>query len=171
MINAPDKKTDPEVIARLGSANENTVLQSIGDLHYSGSPQYIPVLGALLLQTPYEEVRIRILKLFGELKVKESAPYLIEMISDDAYLPYRKELLTACWQNGLDFSPWLSELVDWVIDNEMDIAFEAFTVIENLENFPDAGLREAEVIKINRALKNADSLKSYLLRELRGIIA
>jgi hypothetical protein len=53
----------------------------------------------------------------------------------------------------------------------MDIAFEAFTVIENLDQLPDAEIREAEIRKINQALQNADNLKTYLLKELRSILA
>ena len=115
------------------------------------------------MNTSSEEVRKTVLSLFGELKDKASVEVLMDMIVDNHYLPVRKELITSCWQNGLDFSPYLSQFVDWVIETDMEIAFEAFTVIENLDYLPEADIRENEIIKINRALPTADKLKTYLL--------
>lgn len=159
------------MIARLRSDNESILLQAISDLHETGSPQYLPVLAEILLDTEFEQARKSILKLLGELKDKDAAAVMISLISDKAFLSIRRELLAACWQNGLDYSPWLPQLVGWVIDSELEVAFEAFTIIENLDQFPSADIREAEVVKINKALKEANQTKSYLLKELRGIIA
>ena len=171
MANTTGSKTDPAMIARLRSDNESILLQAISDLHETGSPLYLPLLAEILLDTEFEQVKKSIHKLLGELKDKEAAPALISLIGDKMYLKIRRELLASCWQNGLDYSPWLPQLVDWVIESELEVAFEAFTIIENLDQFPPADIREAEVVKINKALKEAGQTKSYLLKELRGIIA
>ena len=171
MANTAGSKTVPAMIARLRSDNVSILLQAISDLHETGSPLYLPLLAEILLETESEQVRKSIYKLLGELKDKDAAPVLISLIRDKVNLGIRRELLAACWQNGLDYSPWLPQLVDWVIDSELEVAFEAFTIIENLEQFPAADIREAEVVKINKALKEATQTKSYLLKELRGIIA
>lgn len=165
------KKTDPAVIIQLMSPHEEVVLQALQDLRSGGSPVYIPVLAEILLTGNGMEIRNKVLGLLGDLKEKESARVLVETIQNEHFLPVRKELIAACWQNGLDYSPWLPQFVDWVIAHETEIAFEAFTVIENLENFPDAEIRETEIRKINQALQDADPTKAYLLKELRGIIA
>lgn len=174
MTSTHSNKADPDVIANLYSGDDETVLKTISDLHFSGSVVYLPFLGDLLIKRQENtavEVRKAIFSLLGELKDQESVPYLISFIDSEAWLPVRKELIASCWQNGLDYRDYLAKFVDWVIENEMDIAFEAFTVIENLEHFPADDIREAEIVKINHALRNADSLKSYLLKELRGILA
>lgn len=168
---AMTKKTDPAVLMQLMSPNQEVVLQALQGLRSTGSPVYIPILAEMLLTSIGPEIRNGILALLGDLKEKESAHVLVETIQNDHFLPVRKELIAACWQNGLDYSPWLSQFVDWVIKNEMEIAFEAFTVIENLENFPETDIRESEIRKINQALQEADQVKAYLLKELRGIIA
>jgi hypothetical protein len=165
------KKPDPAILIRLNSPSEEVVLHTLHELRSTGSPAYIPILAEMLLTGNPGEIRNGILSLMGELKEKESAQVLVETIQNDHFLPVRKELIAACWQNGLDYSPWLSQFVDWVIQHEMEIAFEAFTVIENLETFPVAEIREDEIRKINQALQDADQVKAYLLKELRGIIA
>jgi len=171
MTNLQQKKTDPLIVSHLRSLNEETVLKALSDLRYSGSAVYLPVLADVLMRTGFSEVRRSIQSVLGELKDPATIPVMMEIIEDDRFLPVRKEVLAACWQNGLDFSPYLTRFVDWVIENEMDIAFEAFTVIENLDQLPDAEIREAEIRKINQALQNADNLKTYLLTELRSILA
>jgi HEAT repeat protein len=171
MTNSNQIKADPRMVASLASSDESVIVTAVNDLRVSGSPVYLPVLAKLLLRTELQEARSAVLTLLGELKDQEAVPVLMEIIDEDTYLPVRKELIAACWQNGLDYSVYLSRFVDLVIENDMDIAFEAFTVIENADQLPDASIREIEIIKINHALKVADALKSYLLRELRGILA
>lgn len=171
MTNNQKKKTDPVVMANLTSGIEDTVLKTVNNLRSSGSANYLPILADTLMNTNSEEVRKIILSMFGELKDKASVEVLMDMIDDQHFLPIRKELITSCWQNGLDFSPYLSRFVDWVIETDMEIAFEAFTVIENLDYLPEADIREIEIEKINRALPHADKLKTYLLTELRGVLA
>jgi hypothetical protein len=171
MTNNLKKKTDPVVVANLSSGIEDVVLKTVNNLRSSGSANYLPILADTLMNTSSEEVRKTVLSLFGELKDKTSVEVMIDLIEDTHFLPVRKELITSCWQNGLDFSPYLSRFVDWVIEADMEIAFEAFTVIENLDYLPEADIRENEIIKINRALPTADKLKTYLLTELRGVLA
>lgn len=171
MANAPKQKTNPVVISQLSSETEETVIHAVNRLRTSGSSVYIPILVKLLASTNSPSVRKSILLLLGELKDKQSVTVLIEAIHDTENLPVRKELIAACWSNGLDFSPHLSSFVDWVIDSDPETAFEAFTVIEHLPDLPDSVIREAEIRKINRALVSAEGVKKYLLTELRGILA
>lgn len=171
MTNAQQKKADPQIISKLGSADETVVLNAVEDLRATGSSVYIPYLADMLLNGTFQEAGKSVLSLLGDLKDKDSVPVMMEIIENENYLPVRKDFVSACWQNGLDYSDYLARFVDLVIESEMDIAFEAFTVIENAEYFPDPSVREKEIAKINRALKSADSLKSYLLTELRRILA
>lgn len=165
------RKTDAALVSQLESGVESHVLEAIAQLRESGTPAYLPVLGETLLATTFPEVRKRLLALFGELKSVAAVPFLAGLLSDVRFVAFRKELAGACWQNGLDFSPHLPLFVDLVIENEIEIAFEAFTVIENLDHFPAPEICEKEVVKIDRALQTAEGNKVYLLQELRGIIA
>lgn len=171
MADSTQKKSDPAILANLHSGNEEKILNAVQELRNSGSSVYIPVLAELLLNTGFDEVRKSIISLLGDLKDKDSIPAIIGAIENQNLFAIRKELITACWKNGLDYSPYLSLWVTLVIENDMDIAFEAFTVIENLDILPDAAIREAEIIRINHALRQADEMKGYLLKELRGILA
>lgn len=87
-------------------------------------------------------------------------------IEDDRLKAIRKQLLTACWQNGLDFSTFVPVFIDQVINEDWETAFEAFTVIDNLEYLPSDAIINVSVEKINLAMPNADEQKKYFLKEI-----
>lgn len=163
-------KTDPSVLVSLNSGKEELVLQTIDILHDSGNPLYIPYLTNLLADTGFETVRESIFVLLGELKNKESVPYLVEAIRNKDLAPFRKQLVASCWQNGLDFSAHLLFFTDLVISEPWEIGFEAFTVIENLENLPEREIIEAAVSKIKMALPASQEKKEYLLNGLLTVL-
>lgn len=87
-------------------------------------------------------------------------------IENDKYKSIRKEILTACWQNGLDFSAFLPVFIDFIIREDWEIAFEAFTVIDNLEYLPGAEIIIISIAKINEALPTATNQNKYFLNEI-----
>ena len=124
----------------------------------------------LLHNTTFPEIKKSILNLLSELKNKESVPLLIEAINNDKYLVERKELVACCWQNGLSYNEYLPLFIDLVIDHSFLIAFEAFTVIENMYGTVDDDLIDQQMAKIIKALNHADEEKAYLLNGLLTII-
>ena len=56
--------------------------------------------------------------------------------------------------------------VDLIIKEDWEIAFEAFTVIDNLEISPDPKVATKTKTKIETALVNAKEQNAYFLREI-----
>lgn len=164
-------KCDPLLLANLNSGNEALVIKTIDTLRGKGNSSYLPHLIQLLMVSPSELIRNKIFQLFSELKDIHSRTFMIEAILDDQYLLYRKELISCCWQNGLDYSDYLPEFVDLVIGNEMEIAFEAFTVIENMEKLPGPSVIDTVLLKLDQALQLSSGSKTYFLKELKSILA
>lgn len=171
MTNKYSGKCDPVLVANLNSGNEALVIKTIDSLRVKGNISYLPHLIQLLMVSPAELIRQKILQLLSELKEIHSRPFLIEAILDDRYRLYRKELIACCWKNGLDYSEYLPEFVDLVIQNELEIAFEAFTVIENMEKYPDPSVIDSVLSKIDQALQLSSGTKTYFLKELKSILA
>lgn len=160
------EKIDEQIKKNLFSANTNIVISAIEAIQYKGNKLYIPMLFDLLNSSPEPEIEKEIKNLLGTVKDKETINGFMRAIEDDKYIPIRKSILTACWQNGLDFSTFLPVFIDLVINEEWEIAFEAFTVIDNLEYLPGDEIIKNSVLKINRALPSANDQKSYFLREI-----
>jgi hypothetical protein len=165
-----EKKQDAKLISLLQSGNENTILHTIQQLRVSGNPDYLPFLFPLLLPPAGAVVRKAVLDLLNDLKVQSAVPLLVETIEDPQYSRVKKELIASCWQNGLDFSDQLSFFAELVIDNDFDIAFEAFTVIDSMESIPAGPDREKLTERILNVLDASTGAKASLLRELYDLL-
>ena len=151
---------------KLFSTTPETVVSAIQHLKESGNKTYLPILFELLSSKPKTEVKAEIVKLLGTIKDKETIPVFIEALQNEKYVTVRKEIAMACWQNGMDFSPYFEVFTNLIIDEEWETAFEAFTVIENFEHFPPLEELKPVKLKIAGALKNADERKQYFLEEI-----
>ena len=159
-----------EILNNLKSTDSEFVLETIEKIRESGNQFIMEGLFDLLHNTPFPEIRKSILVLFSELKNNESVPPLIEAVTSEKYLTERKELVACCWQNGLNYNEYLPVFIDLVIRESFMIAFEAFTVIENMYgNIPDE-IIDREITKVEDALREADEDKTYLLKGLLTII-
>ena len=159
-----------EILTNLKSDDPEFVLETIEKIRESGNRIIMEGLFDLLHETTLPEIKKSVLNLFSELKQKESVPLLIDAIANDNYRNERKDLVACCWQNGLNYNAHLSFFVNLVIDEPFLIAFEAFTVIENMYGIIDEEVVEKEIGKVIGALQRAEGEKVYLLNGLLTII-
>lgn len=164
------KKPDKNIQANLFSANTEVVISALDALKEKGTSAYLPLLFDLLNSNPEAAVEKEILFILENLKMKDAVPFIAEALQNQKYLPIRKKLTTACWENGLDFKEYLPVFVDLVISADWETSFEAFTVIENMENYPEEEILEISRNKIFDALKNAGEQKKYFLHEILTLI-
>jgi hypothetical protein len=162
--------TDNALKAKLFSADTTLIVEALNTLKDKGNTAYLPLLFELLNTNPEAEVDKEIIFILYNLKIKDAVPVLVEAIQNPKYLPIRKKLTAACWQNGLDYSQFLPVFVDLVINEDWETGFEAFTVIENMENFPDKEITGIAKDKIHKALKDAGDQKKYFLHEILSLI-
>ncbi len=159
-------KINQEIKNKLFSANTTEVIAAINLLKEKGNKEYLPILFEILVAKPETEIKKAILVLFGTVKDKDTIPYFVEALQENKFQSIRKEILTTCWQNGLDFSPYISLLVDIIVTDTWEVAFEAFTLIENLEHFPPEEEMHPIKLKIASHLKTSEEQKAYFLEEI-----
>jgi hypothetical protein len=160
------EKIDEQLKKNLFSAKTEVVISAIEAIQKKGNKLYLPVLFDLLNSSPELEIETEIKNLLGTIKDKTSVNSFMRAIEDDKYKRIRKLILTACWQNGLDFSTFLPVFIDLVIYEEWETAFEAFTVIDNLEFLPGAEIINSSITKINAAMPNVTDQQKYFLNEI-----
>lgn len=159
-------KIDEQIKKNLFSTNTDVVIDAIEAIKKKGNKFYIPILFDLLNSSPEDEIETAIKSLLGTVKDKESINGFMRAIEDDKYKSIRKSILIACWQNGLDFSTFLPVFVDLIIKEDWEVAFEAFTVIDNLEFLPGEEIINNSVSRIMDALPAANDQKRYFLNEI-----
>lgn len=167
MIN---RKTDKNLEARLLSGRTVTVVSALDEIKAKGNVAYLPLLFELLNSNPDEQVEKEILNILGTLKIQEAVPVMAEALQSAEYRSIRKKLTTACWQNGLDYKNHLPVFVDLIINEDWETGFEAFTVIENLEKFPEQEIIDRSLSSIENALPEASDKKKYFLQEILVLI-
>jgi len=160
------QKIDEQIKRNLFSAKTDVVISALESIQKKGNKLYLPILFDLLNSSPEPEIETEIKHLLETVKDKESVNSFLRAIEDDKYKPIRKDLLTACWQNGLDFSTFVPVFIDLIIREDWEIAFEAFTVIDNLEFLPNQEIIKIAVGKIKEALPFANDQKTYFLSEI-----
>jgi len=165
-----NKKLNKKLEADLFSAQPETVISALKSLKNEGNVHYLPHLFELLNSNPAENIEKEIITLLNNLKVSEAAPILAEALTAQKYKPIRKTLATACWQNGLEYKDHFLVFLDLVIEEDWETSFEAFTVIDNMENYPAGEVAEQASDKIYLALKNAGEQKKYFLHEILKMI-
>ena len=160
------QKLDSHIKNDLFATNTNKVISAINRIKERGNKLYLPILFELLASQPEAEVEKEIEKLLSTVKSKDTVPYFAEALENEKFKSIQKTLLTACWQNGLDFSNYLPVFVEIVITGTWENAFEAFTVIDNMEYLPEPQVVDQVIDRIHIALKTANEQNQYFLREI-----
>jgi hypothetical protein len=163
-----DNRTDDQnrLLKELIQADPEKVIEALDDLRESGKVADIPVLIELMNQTQNREIKSKIAGLFGNLKEKEAVPLMIEAIGNAKYSMILKELVSSCWENGLDFSKYLSLFVDLLIHDDLTISFEAYTVIMNNEHRIDPEIIDLEIDCLEKALPAISEQKRPLILDV-----
>ena len=150
----------------LESANSVKVIETLEELRSSGKASDVPLLIELLHLTNDPEIKSKITELFNTLKESDAIPLIIDAIQNQKYAPELKELVASCWENGLDYSNYLTLFVDLLIESEFMVAFEAYTVITNMVAKIDQQKIDIEIDKLEEALKSTTEQKRELILDV-----
>ena len=151
------------ILQGLRSANPLKVTETLDELRVSGKVADIPVLIELLHSTQNPEIKTRITSLFANLKDADAIPLIISAIQNPKYAPELQKLVSSCWENGLDYSNYLSLFIDLLIENDFLTAFEAYTVIMNMTT-------KIEQAKIKIETDRLEKILSVTTEEKRPLI-
>ena len=163
-------KPDKALIGLLQPGNERKNLEGIEKMKIEGTPDYLPTLIDLAVHTDSEKVRSEIFNLLNQLKDKQAASFIAEALSQEKNASIVKQLIEACWQNGLNYAPHLPVFIYQLIHGADDISFEAFTVIENMEYMPGNTTLKEEAAKVEAHIKNSEGSRQYFLKETLKIL-
>lgn len=165
---------NPDKLSRLKSAiktsNQELIDHALEEIKTKGDESDVAPLITFLHQTSSIEVKEIIYQLLIDLKHENSVDQLIHELENEKDLDILERLVASCWQNGLNYSRHLPFFVQLIIDQEFQIAFEAFTVIENMYGKIEGDTESMLLNKIDKSLPLAEERKQYLLKGLLEII-
>ncbi len=150
----------------LQSADSLKIIETLEELRTSGKASDIPMLIELLHLSHDAEIKSKITDLFTSLKESDAIPLIIDGIRNRKYAPELKSLISSCWENGMDYSKYIALFIDLLIENELEIALEAYTVIINTENKIDQQVIDQEIERMEKVLPSVSEQKRQLLLDV-----
>jgi hypothetical protein len=139
-------------------AIENLLTNSIGEatlailekIRESGAPELIPAMITAYKKNS-KEVQLVIFEILCDLHQPVVAEIMVNQIESEVDLNVKQMMVTSCWYSNVDYSGFLKTFIDIVIQSPFELAFEAFTVIENNEGRVSS---QNKVVLIDHISKN-----------------
>jgi hypothetical protein len=168
-MNAQELKTKKN-LQDLQSGSKELIINTLDRLRFEGNSTFVPVIFEILFSTTDEEIKQIIFNFLIDIKDQNSVPALIEVLKNTTNEDQLKTIMHVYWESPLDFSEYLSVFVEIFIREKFEIAFDAFTVIENMDTSYEKELIMDEIFKINKMTINAIQSKNTLKTELITIL-
>jgi len=170
MINTEKKVSELE--KKLSDKNTSSVINAIDSLRdhhpFSG---VVRLLANLYDVSETDIIRDHIRSFMNDLKESSLRSEVIAEINGSHGSGTITMLVSSCWQSGLDYSYWASDLVKVFCKSDYETALECFTVLEESAHALPV-TKKKELIAI---LKNNDNTKapekSVLQREIISILS
>lgn len=159
-------KTEEQYINNLLSTDEQLQSETLEEIRTSGNSKLLPFLIELLHAAKNEDVKLKVYNILAELKHSDSIPIIIDAIQNDKYQAEQEMLIRSCWENGLDFTPHISVFAKLVVNGDYMTAFEAFTVVENLEGTISEAESEEIITILKEGLAGAINERKVLINEI-----
>lgn len=130
----------------LVNGGKDAILAVLEQIRKIGVPKLLPALVKVYKSCGDEDVRMAVFKLLCDASQPQLAEVMAEAIATEPDANVKQMLVTSCWYSKVDYLAHLELFIDMVFDSPFELAFEAFTVIENRQGSvsPD---RRAELIK------------------------
>ncbi|MBN2485471.1 MAG: hypothetical protein JXB34_05830 [Bacteroidales bacterium] len=125
----PDKYYK-ETEQKFDSGKPAEIIGALNDMRINGKASVMPLVFRLLEQNPAKEITDEIFTLLSQLKNKECVPHIIGALQSGRLEKYNTQLITTCWQSGLDYSEHIIVFAEHFIKGGYQTAIEAFSVIE-----------------------------------------
>ncbi len=146
---------DNSLISDLFSNVDSLVFNSLNEISESGRVHFIPLLAELLQTTENNEIKSSIVKILSELKQTAAVPVMVETIKNKKFANEQELLVRSCWENGLDYSSFIFDFAELLINGTYMTTFESYTVIMNTEG--------------NISKENAGKAIDFLKKNLSGV--
>jgi len=159
-----------ELTEKLFSTDNNTVLDAIQEIQTNGSIEFLPALLKVIQKNKNPKVERKAKAIFFELKDNKAVDFIIEALNSEQYINLRSFLTSACWNNGLDYSAHLPVFVRLFITESFELAFDAFTIVENMATLPEKTIIEEQIAKLKAASSHVTNDKKHLLIEFIKIL-
>ena len=148
----------------LSSGGKDAVLAVLEQIREVGVPKLLPALVKVYKTCGDDDVKMAVFKLLSDASQHEVVDEMAAAIAAETDANVKQMLVTSCWYSKIDYLPKLELFIDLVLDAPFELAFEAFTVVENRQgSITDE--RRAELLNYIENRLNSDGIGNESLAE------
>lgn len=166
-----EDKITKELISGLNSPDENTVAQTLSKLRKYGNVDVLSSVFSLFFSKKMKSLNDEIINIINDIKDPQSVPVFMEAIKIYQGKAGYSDLVSACWQCGLDFSPHIDEFIELVIAEDYYTSLEAFSVIEENVNNLTTQQKSARLEFVRSKLELLSPEKKLLVNEVLSLLS
>jgi HEAT repeat protein len=161
-----------DLILDLASKDNKTLMSALKRVRSKGSEKVIPSLFHLIEKNEDALIKNEAQSIILELKSTATIPFLLEQLSHEKE-EMRLLALNAFWQTGFNSHENMDKFVTAAIKGSFMEAFEAYTIIDNLEGpFEEENIMEAQlVLKSYFSMANEDEEKFPIMKNIAKQLA
>ena len=148
--------------------NENQIVNKLKTIGSKGSVKDLNFLFECLLSKD-ESVVKKSQSILIDVKDNKAKNIIIEKLNDSNYFNVRSIIVGICWQSGLDFSNDISLFFNIIAKEELTVAIEAMSVVENIvtANKVDKELMKSGLLLLGKSITNSkDEVKNLLISNI-----
>lgn len=128
-----EQKKIKDQLSELASNDVKRQIKAVQSLKVCGNETVIEPLLVVLANHPSSELEAEIMDLLNTPKSSKVPAEIAKALSSARFVGIRLQLLTSIWNSGLDYRPYLTEIVTAGVEGDMMHALECITIIENIE--------------------------------------
>ncbi len=129
-----DQKKIKDQLLELASKDLKRQINAVRSLKVCGNETVIDPLLRVLVNHPAPELEAEIMDLLNTPKSSKVPAEIAKALTSSHFIDIRLQLLTSIWNSGLDYRPYLTEIVTAGVEGDMMHALECITIIENIED-------------------------------------
>ena len=159
-----------QLVEALEKSTDEKVISMLIDLKEHGELFYLNCLLNMMIGERSEHLKKGLVEFVSDLKIQAAVPIIASFVSSHNSDKDIASIVTASWQNHLDFSQHLDPFFQLLIHSDYHTAFEAFTVIENnIYGLSAEKLTQAITI-VKKGVSSTDRDKQLLLLEMVSVL-
>jgi len=163
-----NSKLNISIIKDIKSNNKVKVKKAFEKLYKNGNISIIQSLIDIYCEQD-SYVKSEIKKILSQLKVSKTLPILINNL-EASNNEIKELILHSIWSSNLDAEEHLTLIIKTAIDGNFIVAFEALTLIENLETINNESVIIEAMILINEYLSEKDDDKIDLIKSMLDVL-
>ena len=154
----------------LASGGKDAVLVVLEQIREIGVPKLLPALVKVYKTCGDDDVKMAVFKLLSDASQRELVDEMAAAIAVEKDANVKQMLVTSCWYSKIVYLPQLELFIDMVFDSPFELAFEAFTVIENRQGSITDERRAQLINYIEKRLNDARVGNESLAESLTEIV-